>query len=350
MKISIIIPVYNVEKYLDKCIESILAQTHKELEIILVNDGSTDSSAEICERYKNIDSRINLINQPNKGLMAAWKTGLKHASSKYIGFVDSDDWIDSNMYEVLVQNVLQHDADIALCYYIKEYFNGIQEKEIVRLDAGIYDEQQIKSQILPFIISDGTCLGRKLSPNRVTKLISKELLMNNMCFFNDDISLGEDLTSMFACVCDAKKIVVLENFFPYHYRMNQNSITFSYDNNWIDKILKLKNQLEFISHNKNIDVSNQIANDVVSLFILYCEIEIGYSKNSIHSIIKKIKEMLKSDLFLVSYKKSVTTNFSIKNKCYLICIKYKQIWLMALIGKLLQIIRQFKSKTELVNV
>ncbi len=99
--ISVIVPVYNCEQYLEECIDSIIGQTYKNLEVILVDDGSTDLSGEICDRYAKKDCRIKVIHQKNSGAQAARSTGIENANDKYMGFVDSNDWVDENMFEVL---------------------------------------------------------------------------------------------------------------------------------------------------------------------------------------------------------------------------------------------------------
>lgn len=121
-KISIIVPVYNVENYVSKCIESIINQTYKDVEIIIVNDGSTDKSGDICDYYSKKDARIILIHQENQGLSMARNNALDIASGDYIGFVDSDDWIAPDMYGTLYNNAIEHDADISMCnfYYVSE--------------------------------------------------------------------------------------------------------------------------------------------------------------------------------------------------------------------------------------
>ena len=116
-KISIIVPVYNSEKYLPKCIESILNQTYENIEIILINDGSTDESINVCNRYAQYDKRIIVINKENGGVSSARNRGLDIASGDYIGFVDSDDFIDNKMYERLLATSLEYDADIVECGY-----------------------------------------------------------------------------------------------------------------------------------------------------------------------------------------------------------------------------------------
>lgn len=115
-KISVIIPVYNVEKYLQRCVDSVLGQTHRNLEVILVNDGSRDGSAKICEEYAKSDgARVKYINQENGGVAAARNAGLAVATGDYIAFVDSDDWLEPNMYEELLKVCVSQDADYVSC-------------------------------------------------------------------------------------------------------------------------------------------------------------------------------------------------------------------------------------------
>lgn len=135
-KISVIIPVYNVEKYLKRCLDSIINQTFKDLEIICINDGSTDNSAQILDEYANKDSRIKIITQPNSGLSATRNKGINIAQGEFISFIDSDDWIAENFYEKLYKTAIKYDADMAVCgiirlsEYRKKYLLQFQ-KEII---------------------------------------------------------------------------------------------------------------------------------------------------------------------------------------------------------------------------
>ena len=128
--ISIVVPIYKTEEYLEKCIESIRDQTYKNLEIILVNDGSPDNSKEICEKYAKLDERIKLINKENGGLSDARNEGIKVAKGEYIGFVDSDDYIDEDMFEVLYNLITENNVDISMVSY-REIING----KVVRIPA-----------------------------------------------------------------------------------------------------------------------------------------------------------------------------------------------------------------------
>lgn len=134
-KISIIVPIYNVEKYLTRCIESLINQTYENIEIILVNDGSSDKCGYICERYKNIDNRVIVIHQQNLGVSAARNKGLRVATGEYIGFCDPDDWANVGMYEEMLTAIKDTSTDIAICgydYYDEEERIDWKRKYVVR--------------------------------------------------------------------------------------------------------------------------------------------------------------------------------------------------------------------------
>ena len=123
VELSIIVPVYNVEKYLEQCLESLLNQTYKNIEIIVVNDGSTDQSLDILKKYSFKDNRIKLYSQKNQGISAARNTALEHINGKYVMFVDSDDWIEINTCEIALHEMKKNDSDIVMWAYRREYLN-----------------------------------------------------------------------------------------------------------------------------------------------------------------------------------------------------------------------------------
>ena len=141
-KISIIVPVYKVEKYLNECIESIINQTYKNLEIILVDDGSPDNCPMICDKYALDDLRIKVIHKKNAGLMAAWISGLELATGEYIGFVDSDDFIELDMYEVMIKSLVENDADLIQCNMWRN--DGIKKNEVLDIkDLRIFSNKDV---------------------------------------------------------------------------------------------------------------------------------------------------------------------------------------------------------------
>jgi glycosyltransferase involved in cell wall biosynthesis len=142
VKLSIIVPVYNAEKFLDKCLESLKNQTIKDIEIILVNDGSTDNSLEICNKYAQNDSRIKVLTQKNSGQSKARNVGIDNSNGEYIAFTDSDDWVDLDYYEKLVESCEKHDAEIACASIIRERKNTRKYRVKYTETLDVTDEQE----------------------------------------------------------------------------------------------------------------------------------------------------------------------------------------------------------------
>lgn len=164
MKLSIIVPVYKVEQYLDKCVESICAQSFTDFELILVDDGSPDRCGQMCEDWTKKDSRVKVLHKQNGGLSDARNAGVEIAQGDYIGFVDSDDYIKPDMYEVLVNNLEQHDADISMCGYADIYADGVRKDNNDRTTY-VWNQEETIHQVL---------LGKLLSVHAVTKLYKRE--------------------------------------------------------------------------------------------------------------------------------------------------------------------------------
>lgn len=275
-KISVVVPVYNVEMYLRRCVDSILAQTFKELEVILVDDGSGDGSGAICDAYGKSDGRVRVIHKPNGGLTSAWKAGVELASGDYVGFVDSDDWIDPDMYERMLELTLKVDADVAVCGLVFDFEDPRipKREEISNLGKEVYEREDLEA-LFPSLINDGRFFGRTWQSARVTKLFRTELIRRNMDFCDDRVSLGEDMQITIPVLLDAGRLCVVRDFFPYHYWINQKSITGQYDRGYMEKVKLLAERLRIISREKNVfDFSEQIRNDFLSMAVLAVKNEI----------------------------------------------------------------------------
>ena len=170
IKVSVIIPVYNVEKYLEKCLDSIVNQTLKEIEIICINDGSVDSSIKILQKYKDKDNRFFILNQENQGISVARNNALKAAKGEYIGFVDSDDWIDLNYYEKMYNTAKKYDADIAISGIIKTN-KKYEQKILSYTEEKIYEKTEEKLLICD--IPDKSYVWNKIYKHE--KLISSKI-------------------------------------------------------------------------------------------------------------------------------------------------------------------------------
>lgn len=218
--ISVIVPIYNVKDYLPNCIESIKNQTYKNLEIILVDDGSTDGSGEICDKYANNDSRIIVIHKQNGGLVSARKSGIQRARGKYATYVDGDDWIDPVMYEKLLSQIA--DADIIISGKIRDYGNHLVY-ERNKIPDGIYSDKDLKNNIYSTMMYTGKFYDRGISPQIYQNLYIRTLLLENQLEVPDKISVGEDAACTYPTLLNANKIAVTSDCY-YHYRIRAGSI------------------------------------------------------------------------------------------------------------------------------
>ena len=223
--VSVIVPIYNVDNYLKECIESIQNQTYKNLEIILVDDGSTDTSGKICDEYAKKDTRINVIHKKNGGLVSARKAGISVAKGFYAAYVDGDDWIESDMYEKLVSEIKS--ADVIISGVIRNYKNYISYEKNKVVD-GFYIGDDLKNRIYNNMIYTGKFYERGIIAHIWNSLFKKDLLLKNQMKISDDIRIAEDIACLYPSLLDAEEIVVISNCF-YHYRMRDNSMMGSRD-------------------------------------------------------------------------------------------------------------------------
>lgn len=212
-KISIIVPVYNVEKYLKECLESIISQEYNNLEIILVNDGSTDQSLEICESYCNCDSRFCLINKENGGLSSARNRGLEIASGEYISFVDSDDIISKNYISNLYKTIKKYNSDIALSGY-KRF-----SKELPIVKFSESDEELTSIEVLKRVLYQNN--QEFFSVSACCKLYKREIFSN---IKYPEGKINEDMAVIVPILEKCEKVACNYNQ-DYFYRVNYNSIT-----------------------------------------------------------------------------------------------------------------------------
>ncbi|WP_434350577.1 glycosyltransferase family 2 protein [Streptococcus sp. KHUD_014] len=231
-KISVIVPVYNVEAYLERCVESILKQTYSNLEILLVNDGSTDKSGELCDQLALRDQRIRVIHKENGGLSDARNRGIDEASSGLIGFIDSDDYIDEDMYETLYRQLRESNADLSMCGHY-DVFHQIPEKQVSEIKTWNLSSEEAIKMVME---------AKVLSVTAVNKLYKKELF-NHLKF--EVGKIAEDAFIMIRLLDQCQKVVAT-NEKKYYYVHRENSITtqkFS---------LKFLNVIEAYEQNANI--------------------------------------------------------------------------------------------------
>ncbi|HDR4437495.1 glycosyl transferase [Bacillus thuringiensis serovar brasilensis] len=214
MLISLIIPVYNAEKFLPRCLDSVKNQTYNDLEIILVNDGSTDNSGLICDEYAKKDKRFTVIHKENGGVSSARNVGLNVASGKYIGFVDPDDWIETTMFEKLYQLIEKNKADIVTCGYIRETVDGIILNKDIESDIKILNQKEALNTII--------------NPNGFrgflwNKLFSVDVLNKDFkIYFDENIHFCEDLLFCCQAILNSRNMVYDSTPY-YHYIIHSNN-------------------------------------------------------------------------------------------------------------------------------
>lgn len=221
--LSIIVPVYNVKNYLSVCIDSILAQTCTDYELILVDDGSTDGSSRLCDDYAAANPRIRCLHQPNSGHTAARQKGYQASRGEYVTFVDSDDWIRADMYDRMCRAAKDTRADILHCNYIA----AAPDREITcssPFPAGFYDKSRLEKEVYPRMIYFGDFFTYGIAPSLCNKIFRRSLLEKHLFHVPQDIIVGEDGLASYSCMLDAESIYFFEEAF-YYYRSNADSVS-----------------------------------------------------------------------------------------------------------------------------
>lgn len=215
VKVSIVVPVYNTERYLHRCLKSICNQTLREIEVILIDDGSFDGSGQICDEYSAIDERVHVIHQTHGGQVSARWTGLATASAGYIGFVDSDDWIESDMYHALYEMVVCSGADI-VAEGIVEDIGGECWRSRNLLPEGRYGTVEEKEGLYRGMVSCKDYFGMGIQPYLCNKLFRRKFALLHMNKVPRSIRVGEDAAAVYSLFAQAGT-VVLSNTAHYHY-------------------------------------------------------------------------------------------------------------------------------------
>lgn len=290
-KISVIVPVYQAEKYLTQCLDSIVNQTYKNLEIIAILDGCTDKSIDIIENYAKLDSRIVYKSRENKGVLFTRLEGAKIATGNYITFIDSDDWIEKDMLENLYSEISSTNSDIAKCFYIRDLVETGKKvvPDIPFKEKTIINEKEKKERLYPLFLKT-YCFN-----SMCMQLIKKDLVINILNKNNIDfnVKMAEDLQFNLILYTEAKKIVILPKTF-YHYIVNSNSFTSNRTYKYIEKKIK----------------------DTINVYSKLLELlPIWKMQEKSYEIVAKkriIQEALK--VFSISYKSMQTKNTKLERK------------------------------------
>lgn len=246
MLVSVIVPVYNVEQYLRRCINSIIGQTYNNLDIILVNDGSTDICPRICEEYQKKDSRIRVIHKNNQGLGYARNSGLNIAYGEYVVFVDSDDWLSKTHIENLVYTIKENHADAVFGSHIRAMSNGQEIVRPIRIKKGIYTGSALQDGILLPLIGAETGFNNdvQLEPSVWSNMYSMKIIRDNMLYFvNEKQIASEDIFFNFDFIIHSSRIAVVDEN-GYFYFENQKSLSKNYKPNRLQRTINYYNEIE----------------------------------------------------------------------------------------------------------
>lgn len=346
-KISIIVPVYNVEAYLPQCLDSLINQTYKNLEIICVNDGSPDGSAEILQQYAEKDNRIQAITQENQGASIARNQGLAVAHGDYVMFVDGDDWIDLDTCKAAVDAAVRHHADVVFWSYVREYGHESREKFMPLDDETVLhgnDAKQILHRRQLGLVGEELA-HPEYADSMVTvwgKLYSNQLLRQTNAEFVDIRKIGtsEDALFNLQSLSEIKTAVYLKRCF-YHYRKdNATSVTTRYKAELSTQWNCLFDMMrKYVERNHLSDEYTQALRNRISLSV------VGLGLNIMNAPVPALEKvsMIKKVISTPQYREAVKTlklyYFPIHWKLFYLCAKWKNaIGVYALLGAIQKII------------
>ena len=324
-KVSIVVPVYNAVPFLSFCIDSILNQTIADLEIVLVDDGSTDDSPVLCDKYAAKDSRIICIHQKNAGAAAARNTGLSVATGEFVTFVDSDDWIDPDMYETMVSAAQERSCDLVICDCLKEYGN-ISQLYTHELPGGYYDRSAMISQYFPQLLMPDT-MEYPVTISNWLLLIRRELIVKHQLSFPERIRFSEDLLFGAEVGYDAQSMVYLKGYAPYHYRQNPNSVTHAeFKNKW-PILLELYHRIqESFEQKKEFDFAPQVQRCM--LFFVYMAMnEWRAAEISLPQFFRGVQTILDDPVVVDALRAIPISRLNISWKLKLISLMYQKKYL-----------------------
>lgn len=341
--VSIIVPIFNVEKYLEKCLDTLIGQTYENIEIILIDDGSTDKSAEICDKYALKDKRVRVIHKINGGVSAARNDALQQANGQLIMFVDSDDWINSETCGTAVSTMQESGADVVMWTYISEN-NGNQSPKIIFGSDTIFEGTNVKEKLHRRLFG---LTGEELANPELAdslcpvwgKLYKKELILDNNISFVDLSEIGtyEDGLFNIEVFSQVEKAVYLNKCF-YHYRKeNSSSVTSGYRKDLFEKWQHLFDLMqEYIAEN-NLPSDYQAAlNNRIALSIVGLGLNIISCNCSAVKKIKMIKEIIKSERYKKAYKDLCFTYFPVHWKLFYGCAKYRSAFGVFILLRIIQ--------------
>lgn len=239
--VSVIVPVYKTGKYLPACIDSLLAQTLQDLEIILVDDGSPDGSGKICDDYAARCPNIRVIHKENGGPQLARLAGINVARGKYLGFVDSDDWVMPEMFQPMVQQAEKQNADVVAVGFLRDY-GYRQEPYVNQVPSGVYRGESLR-WLWDHAVFNTETMTQALAPCVWNKLFLREKMQETLLGCTEKLTFGEDALHTFAALFSSSCTVVMNEHQQYCYQLRENSTTNSYYKNYMHDVYVVYDKL-----------------------------------------------------------------------------------------------------------
>lgn len=328
--VSAIIPVYNSEKYIKKCIDSLIKQTLKNIEIILINDGSSDDSLRILRQYEKRDERIVVIDQKNNGPSSARNKGIDIAKGEYISFIDSDDWVDETMFEEMYNSAKENNSDVVICDM--KLVNKDEETYITGLNYPIRNlsERAMKEIIFKELLSNSQF------NSMANKIFRTSIIKKNNIRLDKDIYYAEDWLFNVEFFRRSKKISYINKAF-YYYRRGHESSSSSYNDDTFEKVgLWIYRMRKEYANEFGLD--DRLASDDLYNVLIHCIInEFKRSDISFIEKLSKVDNLIsRSEVVEVVYKIN-RNELSVKYRYLLYCIKYKlklMLFIYVILGKI----------------
>ncbi len=300
-KVSIVVPIYNTEQYLETCVKSIAGGALQDIEIILVNDGSEGNAKQMCENFANDDNRIRVLNKKNEGISKAVFDGINMSSGEYIGFVDSDDYVNENMFQSLFNKAKELDADIVQCGF-NEFKGNKTTRTFFSNQLKIFNGN-IEEQILEAFF-ETTASVAPFDNCRWNKLFRATVLKESIKDLPPNLSMGEDLIMFISALNNSEKVVVLKQEINYFYRVIESSFTKKFNEKLIVETMKMLDEIERIAINqkrqgKSLETER---NRHIAMLIHFC-IESNYNQIQKLETIKRLKNMLSKKEYLLEFLK-----------------------------------------------
>ena len=334
---TVIVPIYKVEAYLEKCIESILGQTFCDFELLLIDDGSPDRCPAICDAYAEKDPRVRVIHKKNGGLVSARNIGIQEAKGEYICYVDGDDWISQDLLETVYQKaVLPYAPDMAVFGGVKQFLNHQEPLPGIVLE-GLFDKEKLMAEVYPYMMYDNRqpfCNGL-VFPVAWNKIYRRELLGEHYCQ-EERIRMGEDNAFTFECLWAANTVYFCKDPLYFYNQQNSGSMVHSYDSGRFENNQLLTDYMEQRLGNIHSVLDGQLNAFKAYWLIMavFHEIKsgrpIGISAPHIREKIRKTKVLEKIQL----------AGLPAKAKVFLVLLRFRQYCLTLLLSKIVNKTRE----------